>query len=53
MEGETINPWNRLDDQELASLRERMPDPAGSESQSEWIANVRAQAGGLFCGSRD
>lgn len=47
MEGETINPWNRLDDQELASLRERMPDPAGSESQSEWIANVRAQAGGF------
>jgi hypothetical protein len=44
VEGETVNPWNRLDDEELASLRERMPDTAGPESQREWIADVRAQA---------
>lgn len=45
VEGETFNPWNRLDDEELASLRNRMPDQAGPESQREWIADVRAQAG--------
>jgi hypothetical protein len=44
MEGETINPWNRLNDEELASLRERMHDPEGTESQKEWIAGVRTQA---------
>jgi len=44
MEGETINPWNRLNDEELASLRERMHDPEGTESQKEWIASVRTQA---------
>jgi len=47
MEGETINPWNRLDDEELASLKGRMPDPAGLESQKEWISNVRTRAGGF------
>ena len=45
MEGETINPWNRLDDEALASLKGRMPDPVGPDSQREWIANVRTQAG--------
>jgi hypothetical protein len=45
MEGETINPWNRLDDEELASLKGRMPDSVGPDSQREWIANVRTQAG--------
>jgi len=45
MEGETINPWNRLDDEELASLRNRMPNQAAPECQREWIADVRAQAG--------
>ena len=44
MEGETINPWNRLDDPELVSLKERMPDPEGSESQEAWLANVRTKA---------
>jgi hypothetical protein len=44
MEGEIINPWNRLDDEELASLRDRMHDPEGPESQKEWIAGVRTQA---------
>lgn len=47
MEGETINPWNRLDDKELASLKERMPDLESPESQKEWIANVRARAEGF------
>ena len=47
VEGETINPWNRLDDQELSSLRERMSDPVGPESQKEWISSVRTQAGGF------
>ena len=47
MEGETINPWNRLDDEELASLKARMSDPAGLFSQKEWISNVRAQASGF------
>ncbi len=47
VEGETINPWNRFDDRELASLGERMPDPVGPESRVEWIAKVRAQAGGF------
>jgi hypothetical protein len=44
MEGETINPWNRLDDEELASLKERMPYPECPEPQGEWIANARTQA---------
>lgn len=44
MEGETINPWNRLDDEEIASLKERMPYPEGPESQREWLENVRTQA---------
>ena len=44
MEGETINPWNRLDDEELASLKERMSVSQGPESQREWIAGVRTQA---------
>jgi hypothetical protein len=44
MEGETINPWNRLDDEELASLKERMPDPEGPEVHAQWIGNVRTQA---------
>ncbi|MGE5843136.1 MAG: hypothetical protein ACM335_12700, partial [Deltaproteobacteria bacterium] len=35
MEGEMINPWSRLDDEELTSLRERMPDRAGPESGGE------------------
>lgn len=47
MEGEMINPWSRLDDEELTSLRERMPDRAGPESGGEWIDNVRRQAWGL------
>ena len=47
MEGETINPWNRLDDKELGSLKERMSDPESPESQKEWIANVRASAEGF------
>lgn len=45
MEGEAINPWNRLDDEELATLRERMSDPAGPDSQREWITRVRSGAG--------
>jgi hypothetical protein len=45
MEGETINPWNRLDDEELATLRERMSDPAGPDSQREWMTRVRSWAG--------
>ncbi|OGP63230.1 MAG: hypothetical protein A2170_00755 [Deltaproteobacteria bacterium RBG_13_53_10] len=44
MEGEMINPWNRLDDEELASLKKRMPEPEVSESQEAWLANVRTQA---------
>jgi hypothetical protein len=44
MQGETINPWNRLDDEELASLKERMPYPECPEPQGEWIANARTQA---------
>jgi hypothetical protein len=44
IEGEAINPWNRLDDPELASLRERMPGPESPQPQREWIANVRTQA---------
>jgi len=44
VEGETLNPWNRLDDEELASLRQRMHDREGPESQKEWIAGVRTQA---------
>jgi hypothetical protein len=44
MEGETINPWNRLDDDELAALKERMPEPQHTGSMSEWIAEVRARA---------
>lgn len=44
MEGETINPWNRLDDEELASLKERMPYPECPEPQGQWIANARAQS---------
>ena len=47
IEGETINPWNRLDDQELASLKERMRDPEVSESQEAWFATVRTQAEGF------
>lgn len=45
VEGETINPWNRLDDEELASLRERMSDVPGTASQGVWNATVRARAG--------
>ena len=45
MEGETINPWNRLDGEELASLRERMSDMMGAASRGDWIATVRARAG--------
>jgi hypothetical protein len=44
MEGEMINPWNRLDDDELASLKKRMPEPEVSEPQEAWLANVRTQA---------
>jgi hypothetical protein len=44
MEGETINPWNRLDDPELVFLKDRMPVPEGPGSQGEWLANVRTQA---------
>ena len=44
VEGETVNPWNRLDDDELASLKERMPDSAGACPQEEWMATVRTQA---------
>ena len=44
MEGETINPWNRLDDEELASLKERMPYPECPEPRGQWIANARTQA---------
>jgi hypothetical protein len=45
MEGETINPWNRLDDEELASLRKRMLEPEMLNSQKAWITDVRARAG--------
>jgi len=45
MEGETINPWNRLDDEELASWRERMSEQAGAGSRKDWIATARARAG--------
>jgi hypothetical protein len=44
MEGETINPWNRLDDEEIASLRERMLEAEIPDSPRAWIANVRAHA---------
>jgi len=44
MEGETINPWNRLDDEEIAPLKERMPYQEGPEAQREWLENVRTQA---------
>jgi hypothetical protein len=44
VEGETINPWNRLDGEEIASLRGRMQVPGGPESQKEWIAGVRTRA---------
>jgi hypothetical protein len=47
MEGETINPWNRLDDEELASLKARMSDLEGRKAQRAWAANVRAQAKGF------
>jgi hypothetical protein len=45
VEGETINPWNRLDDEELASLRQRMSDMSGAASRGVWNATVRARAG--------
>jgi hypothetical protein len=44
VEGETLNPWNRLDDEEIASLGGRMQVPERPESQKEWIAGVRVQA---------
>ena len=44
MQGEMINPWNRLNDEELASLRQRMHDPEDLESEKEWIAGVRTHA---------
>jgi len=44
VEGETLNPWNRLDDAELASLKERMPDTEGPCPQEDWISTVRTQA---------
>lgn len=47
MEGETINPWNRLDDEELDSLRERMRDSPGMGSQRPWVSTVRDLAGEL------
>jgi hypothetical protein len=47
MEGEAINPWNRLDDKELASLKGRMSDPESPVSQKEWIADVRSRAEGF------
>jgi len=48
MEGETINPWNRLDDEELASLKERMLEAETPNSRRAWIATVRAQAEGFI-----
>ncbi len=45
MEGETINPWNRLDDEELASLRERMSELTGAAPQGDWNDMVRSRAG--------
>ena len=54
VEGETINPWNRLDDEELASLRERMPDPVGPESRVRMDCQTCVpRLGGLFCDSRN
>jgi len=44
VEGETLNPWNRLDDAELTALKERMPDSEGAGSPQEWTATVRNQA---------
>lgn len=44
VDGETLNPWNRLDDAELTALKERMPDSEGAGSQQEWTAAVRNQA---------
>ena len=44
VEGETLNPWSRLDDAELVSLKQRMPDSEGPGSQKEWTATVRTQA---------
>jgi hypothetical protein len=44
MEGEAINPWNRLDDQELASLKKRMPHGEDIDSQKQWMTEVRTQA---------
>jgi hypothetical protein len=44
VEGETINPWNRFDDEEIASLRGRMRPLESPESQNQWIAAVRTQA---------
>jgi hypothetical protein len=45
MEGETVNPWNRLGDEDLVSLRERMTEQAGDASQREGTAPVRTRAG--------
>jgi hypothetical protein len=53
MEGEMINPWNRLDDDELASLKKRMPEPEVSEPQEAWLANVRTQAESLVLRLKD
>jgi hypothetical protein len=47
VEGETIHPWNRLDDEELVTLRDRMVDPAGNASLVEWTGGVRTQAAGF------
>ncbi|MCU0594230.1 MAG: DUF2333 family protein, partial [Desulfobacterota bacterium] len=47
MEGETINPWNRLGNEELDSLRERMRDSPGMDSQRPWVSTVRDRAGEL------
>jgi hypothetical protein len=44
VEGEALNPWNRLDDEEIASLGGRMQVPERPESQEEWLAGVRTQA---------
>jgi hypothetical protein len=47
MEGEAVNPWNRLDDEEIASLKKRMMEAGELNAQKAWIAEVRARAGGF------
>ena len=43
VEGETLNPWNSLDDEALTLLKERMPDGNETKSMEEWITTVKRQ----------